>query len=92
MLSNCRQELLVLIDTKKKKIQKLEFKHRLIPGEGLTFFLWKKFLGDRNRGCFASRKEIIIPNSSIRWLIPGEGIIILVCWRWMGLFMRMIQR
>ena len=56
------------------------------------FSLWKKSPGDRNQGCYGLRKEIIILNSSIRWLIPGEGIIILVCWRWMGLFMRMNQR
>ena len=40
------------------------------------FSLWKKSPGDRNQGCYGLRKEIIILNSSIRWLIPVEGLII----------------
>ena len=42
--------------------------------ENLLF--WKKSLGDRNQGCYGLRKEIIILNSFIRWLIPLEGLII----------------
>ena len=36
----------------------------------------KKFSGDKNLGCYVSRKGIITPSSSIKWLTLIEGIII----------------